>query len=63
MCAWTIDYVNLNNDMSISISKSHKNLIQLERDIFEMNIKQEINVPPLQDFISTWFEKQLVAVI
>ena len=39
MCMWTIDYVNLNNKISISISEDHENLIQVEREILEMKIK------------------------
>ena len=41
------DYANLNNKISISISKSHGDLIQFEKEIFEMKIKQEITIPPL----------------
>ena len=50
--SWTVDYVKLNNDMSICISESCESLIQVEREIFKMKIKQEIIVPPPQDFIS-----------
>ena len=46
MCMWTIDYINLNNNVYISIDEACENLIQLEREIFEMKIKQEIVVPP-----------------
>lgn len=50
MCTWAIDYVNLNNN----VSKSHDDSIQVEKEIFEMKIKQEITVPPLRDYISDW---------
>ena len=62
MHTWTIDYVNLNNNIFISIVEAPENLSQVEREILKMNIKQEINVPPLQDFKSGWREKQLVTV-
>ena len=52
MCMWTIDYVNLENNVAINISKSRDNLIQVEKEIFEMKIKQEIIVPPIWGFIS-----------
>ena len=42
---WTIDYVNLNNNISIIIVEAHENLIQVEREIFEMKIRQEITIP------------------
>ena len=57
------DYANLNNKISISISKSHGDLIQFEKEIFEMKIKQEITIPPLQDFIYDWLDKQLAVVV
>ena len=39
MHMWTIYYVNLNNNISISIFEAHGNLIEVEREIFEMKIK------------------------
>ena len=62
MHRWTIDYVNLNNNIFINIFEAHDNLIQVEKEILDMMIKQEINVPPLWDYISNWLKKQLVAV-
>jgi hypothetical protein len=63
MHTWTIDYVNLTNNIYINIVESCESLIQVERDNFEMKIKQEIIVPPLWDFISGWLEKQLEAIV
>ena len=62
MHAWTIDYANLNNNIYIFIFEFQEGLIQGEKDIFKMNIKEEIIVPPLQDFIFAWLKKQLVEV-
>ena len=53
MRTWTVDYINLNNNVSINISEDCDNLIQVDR---------EITVPPLQDYISDWPENQLVMV-
>ena len=62
MQTWTMDYVNLNN-IYVTIGESHDDLIEVEKEIFEMKIKQEINVPLLQDFISDWLDKQLAMVV
>ena len=43
----TIDYANLNNNIPISFFVACENLIQVEREIFEMKIKHEITFPPL----------------
>ena len=57
MSTWTIDYVNLNKNISITIAEACDSLIQVERETFEMKIEQEINVLPLWEFISRWLEK------
>lgn len=57
-----MDYLSLNNNIFVGISEVHDELIQVEKEIFEMKIKQEIIVPHLWDFISDWLSKQLVAV-
>ena len=54
---WTVDYVNLNNNISIIVCESHDDLIEIEKEIFEMKIKKEIIVPPLRGLISNWLEK------
>ena len=60
--AWTIDYVNWNNNIPIIFNEAWEEIIEIENEIFEMNIKHEITIPPLQDFITEWLEKLLVAV-
>ena len=58
-----MDYVNLNNNIYVIIREYHDEVIEIEKEIFEMKIKQEITVPPLRDFIFYWIEKQLAAVV
>ena len=57
--AWTIDYLNFNNNISIIVNEAHKEVLEIEKEISEMKSKHEITVPPLWDFISEWLEKQL----
>lgn len=47
MHTWTVDYVNLDKNIYVNIYEAHENLIKMEREIFEIKIKQEIIVPPL----------------
>lgn len=56
-----MDYGNLNNNISIIFCESQEEVIDIEKEIFEMKTKQEIIVSPLLDFISKWLEKQLMA--
>lgn len=59
---WIVDYVNINNIFYVIICKSHDEVIEIEKEIFKMKTKQEVIVPPLQDFIFYWLEKHLVVV-
>ena len=40
MRTWTIDYANLNNNISISIDEDYENLIEIEKEIFEMKLSK-----------------------
>lgn len=58
-----MNYVYLNNNISAIVNKDQVKILDIEREIFEMEIKHEIIVPPVQDFITEWLEKSLVLVI
>ena len=60
--AQAVDYVDLNNNISIIVNEAQEEIMEIENKIFEMKIKHEIIVPRLRDFITKWLEKQLVAV-
>ena len=60
---WTVDYVNLNNNIFVTICESYDDLIEIEKYFFEMKIKQVIIVSPLWAFIYDWLEKQLATIV
>ena len=62
MPTWTMDYFNLNNKIFITIGEACDDLIEVEKEIFEINIKQEVTVSPLEELISNWLDKQLALV-
>ena len=43
----TIDYVNLNNNISVIVNEAQEEIIEIEMEIFEMKIGHGIIVPPL----------------
>jgi hypothetical protein len=47
MHTWIVGYVNLNNNFFFNMSETRENLIQVEREIFEIKIKKEISISPL----------------
>lgn len=57
MHTWMVNYVNLNHNIFVNISKGHDDLLEIEIKVFQMKIKKEINVPLMQDYIHNWAEK------
>ena len=54
---WTIDYVNLNHNVYVSISKARVELLEIEKEAFEIKLKQDIIVPPMRDYNFYWVKK------
>ena len=52
MRTWTMDYVNLNNNIFVTVGESHDDLIEVEKEFFKLRIKKEITIPLLWYFIS-----------
>ena len=61
--AWTVDYVYINSNTSIIINEVWEEVLEIKNEMFKMKIKQEITIPTLQDFITEWLEKLLVAIV
>lgn len=57
MHMWTIDYVNLNHNVYVSISKARVELLEIEKEAFEIKLKQDIIVPPMRDYNFYWVKK------
>lgn len=61
--AWTFDYVDLNNNVSNIVIEARDEIIEIEKEMFAMKIKQDINIPPFMEFITKCLEKLLVVVV
>lgn len=51
MYTWILYYVNLNHNVSISISEARDDLLEIEKEASEMKIKQDLIVPPMWDYM------------
>ena len=40
MRTWIVDYINLNHNVYVRISEAHDDLLEIEKEEFEMKIKQ-----------------------
>lgn len=57
MHTWIVDYINLNHNVYVSVFEACGDLFEIEKEEFEMKIKQEITIPPMQDYIFDLVEK------
>ena len=53
MIIWTVSYLNINNDNTTIVSQSREELLDIE-ELFDMKVKQDINIPTLREYITKW---------
>ena len=57
MRTWIVDYLNLNHNVFVIFFEVPEDLLEIEKDEFQMKIKKEITVPPMRYYIFDWVEK------
>ena len=57
MHMWIVHYVNINHNIFFNLSEDHDELLDIERELFQMKIKKEITIPSMRDHIFDWVEK------
>lgn len=51
MCIWTIEYVNHNHNIFGNIYESWDDLLEIEKEVFQIKFRQEITIPPMWDYV------------
>ena len=46
----------------IIVCEAWEEFIKIKKELYEIKIKQEIIVPPIQEFISEWLENKLLEI-
>ena len=59
---WTFNYVNLNNNILNIVIEAREEIIEIEKQMLDMKIKWDKNVPSLWDYIIESLEKLLVPI-
>lgn len=59
---WTVSYVNTTNVNKVVISQGREELLDIEKDLFNMKVKQDIIVLPIWEYITEWLEKLLEVI-
>ena len=59
MKIWIVSYVNFNNDNTTILSQGREYISYIEKEFFDMKVKQGIPVPSLREYTIDWLEKPL----
>jgi hypothetical protein len=59
---WLVKYAVQNEEIHQSLSNLSIDFQELENDIFNIKIRNEINVAPMRAYIEEWVERQLKQV-
>jgi hypothetical protein len=59
---WLVDYSVQNEEIHQALSNLSIDFRELENDIFNIKIRNEINVAPMRSYIEEWLERELKQV-
>jgi hypothetical protein len=54
--SWLVSYANKNEDIEDTLHQLSYELRELEGILFDIKIRQEINVAPMKDYIEDWLK-------
>ena len=59
---WRVEYTNKNEDIENMLQNSSVDLREIEKELFNVKIKQEVIASPLRDFIQEWLNNSIVKI-
>ena len=54
---WMVTITNENSDVEVDINQCKADLAKIERELFDLLVKQDTTIPPLHDFIEQWIQR------
>jgi hypothetical protein len=60
--SWLVSYVNKNEDIEDTLHQLSFELRELEGTIFDIKVRQEINVAPMKEYIENWLKQALIKI-
>jgi hypothetical protein len=60
--SWLVNYVNKNEDIEDTLHQLSFELRELEGTIFDIKVRQEINVVPMKEYIENWLKQALIKI-
>jgi hypothetical protein len=59
---WLVSYENKNEDIEYTLYQISYEVRQLEDILFDIKIRQEINVAPMKDYIEYWLKQGFIKI-
>jgi hypothetical protein len=56
---WLVEYTNKNEEIENILQNLSADLREIEKELFNVKIKQELTVSPLRDFIQEWLNNSI----
>jgi hypothetical protein len=56
---WVLDYVAHNEEIEHSLHIISMDLRKLENDLYDIEIRDEINMAPMRSYIEEWFQQRM----
>jgi hypothetical protein len=59
---WLVEYTNKNEDIENILQNLSVDLREIEKELFNVKIKQEVIIAPLRDFIQEWLNNSIAKI-
>jgi succinate dehydrogenase flavin-adding protein (antitoxin of CptAB toxin-antitoxin module) len=59
---WLVEYTNKNEDIENILQNLSVDLREIEKELFNVKIKQEVIISPLRDFIQEWLNNSIAKI-
>jgi hypothetical protein len=60
---WLVDYSAHNEEIEQALHSISMDLRKLENELFDIEIRDEINVPPMRSYIEEWLQQRMGKLI
>jgi hypothetical protein len=59
---WLVEYTNKNEDIENTLQNLSIDLREIEKELFNIKVKQEVIVAPLRDYIQEWLNNSIAKI-
>jgi hypothetical protein len=59
---WLVEYTNKNEDIENTLQNLSIDFREIEKELFDIKVKQEVIVAPLRDYIQEWLNNSIAKI-